>query len=655
MRPRSVQKGTHLMSVRDIFRKTLLFFGVILTTSLFGLAHAQAPNRTVLNGAVQRVQRTRPRMKVIEITPATKQSKNYFTIVGAVQRSGVFYSSEYRIPLEKLLTAAGGLAGVERSSIRIVRNGQAGLQLYYLAEQKLTQEIQAGDVIVVVPAPDQFFVESTEKQFIPVACLGISERPVVLPLSIDIQFVEQLLIKLKQDQSLKPSLRVLDPLGDSRTNRLKPGTLLFFDSTTIDRNALAAVNEFPPAVSLEDSIVKAQAAEEPQSTRNSIKNQKVISENEGRFLEPNSLMPPPLLVNRQEKVITVEEPMATIMATDVEEFHNAQPSNIPGVGSSVEVEQVDGIRKLDLLPEEQVTDISVSSTLAHQGLDITDTNQTGIAPPPPAETRVMRTFNELPATTSSLTTKTKTETDSNSVKIVEQQTLDANSKLDQAKRNSQSQLIPIVIGLAGIAGVCLILSILWSRRERHQLRRENSTVVKNHHFEKENHAGDLETRSDGLSQIINPATPLIEEDVLLPAGIMIHGEPVGQQRIIVHPREKNLRGPHFHTHQKSKPQHTITSANSPKVKQTRSSHEAASVEILTSQDKEQQEFDVVQAPVSESKKPDGPLSHFTTSVRSKDVSDIRVDAVQPLEDIVEESASGPLERALRILAREKRV
>lgn len=650
------------MFVSEISRKFTLISGVMLITSMFGFAHAQTPN----GNALQRSQRTRPGMKVIEITPAKKRSKNYFTIVGAVQRSGVFYSNEHRIPLEKLLTAAGGLAGGDKSSIRIVRNGQAGLQLFYLAEQKLSQEIQAGDVIVVVPAPDQFFVESSGKQFIPVACLGVSERPVVLPLSIDIQVVDQLLIKLKQDQSLKPSLRVLDPLGDSRSNRLKPGTLIFFNSNTIDRNALATVNEFPPAVSLEDSILQARAAKEVQPRQEELLDASIpglppsenlqpalTTNNQEKFVsanQANSLLPPPLLANPQEKVITVEEPSPSIIATHIEEFHNAPKPNSPQFGSSGAIEQANGVPKLDLLPEEQVAEISVGTLPENQSIAIAEGNQPSIAPPPPAETRVMRTFNESPGTDSS-----KADLASPLVKTVDQPALPAKTNLAQAEKNSQSQLISIVLGLAGIAGACLIFSILWSRRERHQLRREKASVTNEKHSDKENHLGVQETRSDDLTQIIDPATPLIEEDVLLPEQIIIHGEPVGHQRIIVHPREKTLRGPHFNSQQISKSAQSISKTRSPKVKQTARLRETVSARVEPSLDTIQPELDVVQVPISDSKKPEVTSSHFATSTNSTAPSSLRVDAVQPIGSGVEESGSGPLERALRILAREKKV
>lgn len=668
------------MSLSRIYQVIILLCGAVAINSAPASAQLRTPSNTSASSQSAAIVRSRPRMKVIEVAPTRKQLKNFYTVVGAVKRSGVFFSPQKSIELKKLLDVAGGLKGADKSSIRIVRNGQSGLQLYYIAEQQYSHEIQAGDIVVVVPAADQALMTSVDGPYIPVACVGLSDRPIVIPLAADIHSVSRLLSELGQSLELRSSLRTLDPLGDSQSGRLIPGTILFFDVSKVDYAALATTSELPSALPLEMQIKS--EGEGPEIERNEqqpqlgelplIRNSASTLANDRRSMKELLLSqglgssvqgsqprtadePPQLLMNPQESVITVEDPNRVANHSE-----SSASLTTPGFlleGSTEGVPPVEAMPSIDLLPEEDI----VNHDKAQVSVEEEATSVAEMAPPPPLTSRTLRAFAEdSPKLKSRQVPSQGKEIDQSPSEFVGLAVKNAESN---SSLQSTSQLLFIVFGLGGIAVTCLTLSILWSRKERHKLRSENEMEVAVSTAENARRSQYIEEMDSDLQQVLSSEIPIIEEAVLLPTEISLHGRPVGQRRIIFHGKAEELKGHHFRARRKQASESTV--AQQTVVHGPRESKRVARV-YAGQPDSKQSSItngksiveDVVQPPnicelqeiVSPAASSEAPSIHSSNAQRCEEQT---FDVVVPIDHDIE--GSGPLERALRVLAQERKV
>src|SRR5262249_48381094 len=143
---------------------------------------------------------------------------------------------EGRLTVGDLIQAAGGLAPEASGSVRIVNQlGRPRTQFIYGQDNKLA--VNAGEIVVVVPRSNGPIVSSTMGPIIPVVCLGLDTRPVVLPLFQELQSVPLLVQRLMQKPEIIPRIRILQPLGLA-TGELAAGTIIVFDRATIDQTEL---------------------------------------------------------------------------------------------------------------------------------------------------------------------------------------------------------------------------------------------------------------------------------------------------------------------------------------------------------------------------------------------------------------------------------
>lgn len=549
------------MSFLAIARRSMCVLVVFVTTG--GILCAQLPE--IHRGRATRLQH-QPRMKVIEVKPQG-DTEHYFTVIGAVQRSGVFIARQSRIPLQQLMKAAGGMHGLDQSSIRIVRNGQAGLQLYYLAEQQFTQEIQANDIVVVVPAADQWAVQSEGDEYVPVACLGLANRPIVLPLSLGISSVDRLLNELGQSPEVLDAVRVLDPLGALQTDRLIPGSILFFDPVKLNRQSLSTVAAFPPAVPLENTEHEVSVSESDDIT---IENESITEASRSDFnsvlggspqSKPGSEkeLRTPLLIPHQAEgsLVDIVPPTALREELGMPSAVGADPEDMRSSPPGVDHLVIDSVAPdfLELLPEEEHSEATVGPIVnTTNSSNIAQPLQTSTAPPPPEEIRVLRDPGPekfgIPQTESTSTDRLANSSESlTSEKSVPMSASVTEQSASKDLKSVGNQILEIeslwIFGLLAITGsICLVSSIIWSRKERRQLRqaRQRSREV--------NNVSELRATPDGLAKsslqsVLDPQTPFIEEDVLLPEFLELHGEPVGQRRILFHEDPQPQRGPYF--------------------------------------------------------------------------------------------------------------
>ena len=190
---------------------------VVLVTSSVGFA--QSPNRVFGSANT-----ATPQMRVIEPAKLENQ-QSYFTVVGAVARSGVFTSQERTIALGQLIAAAGGLNESARPTLQVIRGGKKGLQFLYDATRPDQHAVLAGDIVIVLPSLGQSTTR-TPIPVIPVACIGLINRPVVLPLDPSIRTTDILLAELMQPADLRDQIRLLNPLSPFATTKLVPGCVV---------------------------------------------------------------------------------------------------------------------------------------------------------------------------------------------------------------------------------------------------------------------------------------------------------------------------------------------------------------------------------------------------------------------------------------------
>lgn len=246
------------------------------------------------------------RMRVMEVTPQPAAEK-YFTILGDIPRSGVYTDRQDRITLQALVEAAGGIPHSQRPFIRVIRGGEDRFRITYVRETAEQQSLFAGDVVVVQPKPGMATI-GERLPVIPIACLGLDQRPVVLPLSPEIRSVHDLLKQLMQEPQLARSLRILDPYARHQTAELVPGTVVIFQSSAVNRASLANIEAFPPAVALRPQDSRLEGAT-PEPIRTDMTNtplsgvsiqERPIFSSEQLESKPKSIVPSAVLENSRE-------------------------------------------------------------------------------------------------------------------------------------------------------------------------------------------------------------------------------------------------------------------------------------------------------------------------------------------------------------------
>lgn len=168
-----------------------------------------------------------------------------FTIAGGVKQSGVYQGTEATIPIEELIAAAGGLEPNASLNLRILRNNSLRFQIYLdPAKPDPANRLMSGDIVLVQTTP-----AATPPAIVPVVCVGLLDRPVVLPLDPTIQTLAELTARLGQSPDVAKTARLVSPVADPQ-GRLLPGTIVYFAPQLIDRTPLQMPGALPEMFAL---------------------------------------------------------------------------------------------------------------------------------------------------------------------------------------------------------------------------------------------------------------------------------------------------------------------------------------------------------------------------------------------------------------------
>lgn len=190
--------------------------------------------------------------------------QHYFAIMGQVARPGVYDGAQSPLELTELVRWAGGLTGQASGSLRIIRRGRPGQQVYFTPQLHFT--LADGDLIVAdsrgfanhrgLPGSSSHRVVEFDgtppgvgaavTDNVELGLVQLIGRPVILDVPAGRATLAGIFDLLNQPISLSSVVTVLRPSGsrqevsgdDAAKIHLSPGTVLVFDPRSIDARTL---------------------------------------------------------------------------------------------------------------------------------------------------------------------------------------------------------------------------------------------------------------------------------------------------------------------------------------------------------------------------------------------------------------------------------
>lgn len=216
---------------------------VFVLTAPFSAVRADAPRAAAAPSSSSTVPAARRSMTVIEGTQRRTGTTPYVAVVGAVARPGSFEIAG-SCTIDDLLQRAGGLTDDSASALRIVRRS-VPLDLQLAANRG--NPVFPGDV-VVIRASDQ----NPGSEHPSIACIGLLDRPVVIPLRQERPTVERLMEQLHQSAELVAIVRTRFITGGKAvgSSPLQPGDVIAIDSSRVNRAALEGSTLIEAAIPL---------------------------------------------------------------------------------------------------------------------------------------------------------------------------------------------------------------------------------------------------------------------------------------------------------------------------------------------------------------------------------------------------------------------
>ncbi|MEW4488613.1 hypothetical protein AB1L42_11055 [Thalassoglobus sp. JC818] len=456
--------------------RTLLTLAMVLSVStLFAQTGSSRASGT-----------TRPRMKVLNLETAPVRGPFYYSIVGAVDLPGVFVSTDRpKIILKDLLAAAGGLTPDASLAVRLVRHGSSTVQIFDNTHTRANFSIEPDDVVVIVPrrdSPTGFVTHDVT----PVACLGLSNRPVVLPLENTILTVTDLLKSLRQHELAPTSVEVLDPYARTAQELLLRGSVVVFDPSTLNLESLHQIQEFPPAVPLNHRDIAAKIGMRPAS--------EMSQERHPNRPDRPLVVPPTPTPSEAPKiqVTGITTPASTLpvpSGAELAAFPERTAFNLESVKTATSNEQPPFM--VPPPPEEpKIADRSAFS-------DESEEQMMEVAPPLPplissAKRQAVADIQKVPTTSQ----------DSN--------------RITKRSKSSEAYWF-VIVAVSSVSCVGLWLAIVWSRHDRRSDVEETETVAPQRN--------ESATGNSVVQEILDNSIGTIEEEVVLPHAQQLHGEP----------------------------------------------------------------------------------------------------------------------------------
>ncbi|MEZ5940060.1 MAG: hypothetical protein R3C18_01630 [Planctomycetaceae bacterium] len=573
----------------------------------------------------------RREMTVVEGHPEPEVTPGYFVVVGGVKRSGVYISDEAKVSVNTLIQAAGGLKTESPVPVRILSGQRPPIQVFYNGD--VDETVRPGEILVVTEASTTPG-NSRAARIVPVVCLGLIDRPVVLPLMEEIANLPALVLNLGQRPEIVASAKKIDPAGRSSSENLSSGTVIIFDPNTIDHIQLKLADEFPPAVSLKAALSSGVATPESSTSVDSVvpglPPGVTVREFSPSPASSESFTAPPRLPAPQassavpspaflaDSNVTIEGPASapielppamSRLPSPAAEFATAEATTLDVPGASEAATEPTSF-EIAAAPEPEPTPAEPLPTPVEPSPSIAD------APGPTiTATPVVAAPEHVPVVAENATSPVLTSPDGSG----SDEESDRSDTLSASPHRSQSGLLPIAVFVGVLTVLCLGACLVWSRYDNMKYQEEQKTApAKVAPGPTVSVQPAPVAAHSTLEDVVERALPVTSEPVELSVEIPLHGEAVGHKRLILHPAHDDVPKPKFIS-RKSGGRRTVSAA--------------ASV------DRELRE--VVRSTVS-----------HRPELAAPQVDQTRFDVIQP-EASGSGSIEGALERALRTLAGEK--
>ena len=520
------------------------------------------------------------RMRVLEFqavsTQPTSAERHHFAIVGAVHLPGVFYTSNRdRVSFAELLEAAEGRSRSAGRQVNIVRDGRSVAKSFDLEKGLHDEFVESNDIVIVVPDPTK---ASDGEHTIPIACKGLVDRPVVFPLSTEILTIRDLTDRLLQAEQAESSALVLDPHGRQQTRILLSGSVVTFNPRTIDSRVIQANRLLPTAVPINHLSLRSSDQEKPVA----------VSE---PALEPQR-----------------PEPQPSIRATGV----------VEAVHESTDFHQTEKPIEAYYRKKNRLQQVSASELIAEATSEQSEKEEATVTLSPTESPRSRITMaTPLPPL----------------IEDAGESKRPKNSEKSPAGTAKSARLIgpwSVVLIVGCLAGACLWGAIVWSRIDR---QRELISEL---------HANDAETQAKNsagnstVKAILDQSMPMIEEEVIAPANIPLHGEPLESEPLAVEETQILRNSETSSATQNSDPEQFRDDSA------LDDSEDLANLEVVVESPKRLELSELIDAPASSSSvvQPVIPVDSLP-----------EFDVVLPEPEAAEGKLS-PLEKALRSIAKE---
>jgi hypothetical protein len=642
-------------------------------------------------------------MRVVEVQPPADGAKLY-TVVGAVKHSGVFLSEEKTLPLWQLIDAAGGITAQAGPSLRVIRHESVRFQVLYDPQgPKPEDTLLPGDILVVPHrAIDS---ENDQETTVPIACIGLIERPLVLPLDPRITTVGELVRRLIQSPELARTARIIDPYGEQGTT-LKSGSIVLFHKHLVDRAPLQQPGAaLPPVIDLKKSAIQ-QSAMTP--TAEALAPVDILSASNQ---QPAEVLPPPTppmlvaststpvpAISREKTAFPALPMVRESPAWDAEQAIS-EPTLPPA--APLPVPNDDALTSIDAkpIPEEFAEAVPLS--------EILEQSETVSAPPPakakPVAAKPVPTETAEPAPLPPIENRIST------AKPALMEMADTRKAITEKEPPHgtvpASSIFILALTFAILAGTAIGISVphlrrVWGAPEVSPMaaavEKAVAAIPPAPEVPRTPEISSIPEVSStpealpppkpavqpsnlaALQTVLNRSAPLIEERIEIPSRWPLHGKVIGHQRIILNTVHETPPAPHFAISEKGalrKSQTPAASARERELRQALRDHirqqsthgpelglaePDSAAKTADSEMTPSRPAAVQSAPApSDSRQTNLPPAPHAAQFQTNRNSTFMTDDEQPFDIVLPpppapKFASSPLERALRTLASEKR-
>lgn len=464
-------------------------------------------------------------------------------IVGSVTTPAAYTIEPEDFTAAALVEQAGGLTADSSGILRIVRNGVARIQIPISAAT--TERLLPGDVVIAEYSRDGAArLAAPANGLAPVCVIGLSNRPVVLPLRTENATLGTLLALLRQSPEIAPSVRAIRPLGSPAAigDRLTAGTVLVFDGRVLNWQSLATVDAFPPAIP-----VRLPEPNVPGSGPATVHKQPPVMPDSGR---PPIMLPAPdaagTVASASSEPATAqpvpEQPqrvasrMETVAAPALTPPLTTPPLQEPGPIPQASYDAPDA----DVtVPETTPVSAELSVATIDSSAEPVAVGLTDDAEPEPAAAELMAGTSEQPAVD-----RSTAAVDDGMTHADVAEPGDTAAERPGESVAGQDGTIWLLVGMAFTIGTCLAGAFAWFRWEQSG----TPTRVLSTRKEIVPPRPELDLRASQdylLTALIENRIPLIEEEtVVRPIG-PVQGTVTGRRHLMVDEAHTELRGPHI--------------------------------------------------------------------------------------------------------------